>query len=711
MRSVLCILICTGMVSTAWALSITNGDFEIQTDSTYNVDIAEWYDYGGANINFAQGPFFLGRTTASFNGSKCVNMGQEANIDEDGGNHTYVYQSLGFYDGTPPVAEIELDWGLAPGKTAGEMGVTVMILESDGTFEPGEWDGQAHDIYGFKKTDDNPDGPITEIGRDSVMRHAAAGAVMHERFQIDLTGATIGKELFLRFNNFRKDGGVVPYVQIDNITISPAYVVNKSPKDGAIYVATERTSPDNDLVFGVMDDSIVAVDVLFGPLNEPNLSSDPEYKIVELMPVTMGLNTVSLESELPQDLAYSTEYFWKVLAYEPNVLGGVNLKYTGLIASFTAIQEGPLLFEVTPGVQGVWPAEDAVFAVSSHVKADTFQWYKEGLGALTNGADYAGVDSNSLTIYDVQLADEGTYYCVGTETATGLTAETLAPGTLFVKELKAHYPFETAVGGFTPDVKGGKNAQLMGGATVVPGTSPDSIIGGYLSLNNPREVTHTQYAAIADTSVAHYPDITISCWVKPTILDLDYERFARVFDFGQNADNYFYLTMLQSSNVAQCAMNRNGDDNTVNGSGEIGYGTQWLYVVLTIGEELDEEGDTVTMGKLYINGEYGGEGSLRRPVDITKTIHYIGKAIGTPAEGVYPNFDGLIDEFKIYNYTKTAEEIAREYMEVMTGVEFVCDREVFDLDELDLNGDCQVGLADLAMMAEKWLLNYFIYPD
>ena len=123
--------------------------------------------------------------------------------------------------------------------------------------------------------------------------------------------------------------------------------------------------------------------------------------------------------------------------------------------------------------------------------------------ALTNGTGYAGVDSNSLTVLDVQLEDEGTYYCVGTETATGLTSETLSPGVLFIKELKSHYPFETTytVGGnvYTPDIKGGKDAQLMGGATL-GGTDANSIFDGYLSLNNPRGVTHTQYASIADTS-------------------------------------------------------------------------------------------------------------------------------------------------------------------------------------------------------------------
>lgn len=690
------------MISMASALSITNGDFENQFDSPTSYDIAYWYDYGGPDVDRLQGPWFLNHAS-SINGTKVVNMGTRANEEEDGGNHSYVYQSIGMYDGYPPVVDIELDWGLASGKAQGNMGVGVQILESDGTFEPGEWDGAAHDIYGFIKTDEKPDNPVTLIGRGSVLRYARTGVVHHESFQIDLSSATIGNELFLRFNNIHGGGSALPLIQVDNITLSPAYVVNQSPAEGASYVATELDSSENDLVFYIVDDTIIEVDVLFGPENDPNLSDKPAYKIVEGMPVTPGLNTVTLEAELAEDLEWSTEYFWKVLAYESDGMGGRSLKYTGLITSFTTIQKGPLLYGVTPAVAGVWPGDNAVFTVPSYVKTDTFQWYKEGNpNPLVNGSQYSGVDSNSLTVLDVQLVDEGTYYCVGTETATGLTAATLSPGVLFIKELKAHYPFETTAGGYTPDIIGGKNMQLMGGASVVAGpTDPNALLGGYLSLVNPRGVTHTQYAQIADTSVAHYPDITISFWAKPTILDLDYERYARIFDFGTpDAENYLYVMVFERTNEAEAAAMLQGSERSFRATGEIGYGTKWLYVVLTI-----EDG----VGKLYINGQYGGEGNLRRPSDISKTIQYIGKAINETDSP--PNFNGLIDELKIYNYVKTTDQIAQEYMAFRTDVEFICNMDDYDLEAWDFDGNCRIDIPDLLVIAEKWLQNYLVYFD
>lgn len=701
MTRTFCILIGLCLASTALALSITNGDFENQYDLPYNKDILYWYDYGGPSIGIDQGPFFLGQLSSSIFNSKCVYMGKEANTDEDGGNHTYVYQSIGIYDGDPPVADVELDWGLAPGKTGGQMGITVMILESDGTFVPGEWDGAAHEIYGKPG--------ITEIGRGTVVRTTATGVVMHERFQIDLRGATIGRELFLRFNNY-KVGSLVPYVQVDNITLTRSSVVNQSPQNGAIYVPVWRSASGNDLVFEIVDPSIVAVDVLFA--SDPNLYASPAYKIVDKMPVTQGVNTVTLESELTQDLDWETVYYWRVLAYESNG-GGYTLKYEGHSSSFTTILEGPYLAAVSPDVSGVWPGQDAVFSVPFSISADTFQWYKQGdPNPLVNGSKYSGVDSNSLTIFNVQREDEGTYYCVGTETATGLTASTLAPGVLFIKELKSYYPFDTFYtdGGnvYTPDVVGGKDAKLVGGASVVVSPSdPNNLFDGYLALRNPRGVTHTQYAEIADSSVVNYPEITISCWVKPEVLDLDYERNARLFDFGQDAENFFFLTLLRNTNQAHCEMMVNGSGRDAQATGDIGYGTKWLYVVLTIADGIGQDGQMATLGKIYINGQYGGEDGLFHPTALPKPLNYIGKAINTT--GNPPNFNGLIDELKIYNYAKTTEEIAREYMAVRTEVESICDMENYDLATWDFNSNCRIDLFDIAEIAERWLDNYLVY--
>ena len=657
MRRIICILMCLCMVSMASALSITNGTFESGHASIW-WDIQDWFDYGDDTLEapsgynqttggYMQGPFqYIGASAAlSIEGQGSAFCGERVREQEDGGNHAYIYQSIGIYDGSEPAIDIEIDWTVPDVSYAspGEYGVTMMVLGQapDGPFEPNEWDGAAHDIYGFVRDVDDPEdtNPITEIGRGTTgLRYVEKGAApMHDRFQIDLSDVPIGDELFLRINAYKGDlqdndllnPSEKPWVMMDNVALSIAYVLNQSPEDGALYVATELDSPENDLVFDITDPAIIAVDVLFGPENDPNLSTNPAYKIVDSMAVTQGQYTIDLEA-LAGDLAYNTTYTWKVLAYKA---GDVTPSYTGLATSFTTIQYGPLLTEVTPDIQGVWAGDDAVFSLGYYNKTDTFQWYKEGTPdvMLTNGAKYAGVDSNSLTILDCQTADEGLYYCVGTETATGATAASPS-GALAIKELRAYYPFDSQVGGFTPDTIGGRNAQLMGGASLVANSLPG--FGNCLSLVNPRNLAnpgspvHTQYAQIADNDVALHKEITISCWVKPTLLDTDYERWARIFDFGTDNDDFFYLTLLHGTNNARCEMFFTDEDDEVNQqdldgrSSEIGYGTQWLYVVLTI--------DQNRTGKIYINGRHVGEGGLFYPSDVDVTYSYIGKAVATP---------------------------------------------------------------------------------
>ena len=773
MRRFLCIMMCLCMASTASALSITNGDFEIGT-SGVNWDIRLWYDYGDdtlENDDYGngdyEGPFqFLGPLALDGNGS--VFSGERVNEDEDGGNHAYIYQSIGFYDGTESAVDIELDWTVPNVSYAspGELGVTVMILEKVGAFEPNEWDGAAHDIYGFVEPEEDADPekeyPIKELGRGTAFRWVEKGdPAMHERFQIDLSDAAIGNELFLRFNAYRGelegnayDDTEKPWVVIDNIEKFLAYVLNQLPKDAEEYVAVELDSDENDLVFKVTDSAIIAVDVLFG--TDPNLS-DADRIETKLETPAAGQYTIDLEGSLPAELLddghlqWSKDYYWKILAYESDGGTGYSLKYTGLTTSFKTIQYGPFLDAVTPDIQAVWAGDDAEFTLEYYNKVDTFQWYKEGVAEpLENGEYYAGVDSNTLTVLDCRTEDEGFYYCKGYYTEAGPTVVSSlseTSGELAIKELKSHYAFSSVNGsGYTMNEKTGVyDLQLMGGASLGSTDPVSATFGGnYLVLDNPRNLANPDnisqqldYAVFADNSVAHHKEITISCWVKPEVLDLDWERFARIFDFGKDKDDFFYLTILHGTNRARLEMRRTNDEGeanerSVDGYGPIGYGTQWLFVAITIedGKRINDEGEEedTTIGKVYINGEHRAEGTVYNPSEVEKTLSYLGKAVYQPTgdnADVYPNFNGCIDELKIYNYAQTAEQIAQEYMAVRTDVEYICnmddyvsdmnDEDIsndYDFGDWDYDGSCQIDLADLAVIAEKWLLNYyFIYPN
>jgi hypothetical protein len=71
--------------------------------------------------------------------------------------------------------------------------------------------------------------------------------------------------------------------------------------------------------------------------------------------------------------------------------------------------------------------------------------------------------------------------------------------------------------------------------------------------------------------------------------------------------------------------------------------------------------------------------------------------------GWYGGYDGLIDDFRIYDYALTQPEIAY----VATNGTGIFDQTL--LTPADLNGDNQINFADFAVLAEHWLENQ-IWP-
>ena len=212
MKNVLYILVCLGMASMAWGLSITNGNFERQAGTDDAADISNWYDYGSSIVTLNAGPWFRGSGIGTINATGCLFMsGSAANSDQDGGHKAYVYQSIGNADGTQAI-NISLQWGAASyvedggigDGDGGNMGLTVMILESDGSFEAGEW-GRINDIYGASG--------ITEITRATIVKDLAPGVAVDTTFTLDISGATEGNELFLRINAYNA-ADVEPWMSI-----------------------------------------------------------------------------------------------------------------------------------------------------------------------------------------------------------------------------------------------------------------------------------------------------------------------------------------------------------------------------------------------------------------------------------------------------------------------------------------------------------------
>jgi hypothetical protein len=494
--------------------------------------------------------------------------------------------------------------------------------------------------------------------------------------------------------------------------VIPAKIVSESPANGDTLVPVARTSPRNDLIFSVYDPDITEVDVLFGTENDPNLTANAAYKIVDGMAVTPGQYTVNLES-LPANLAYDTVYYWKVVGYEPNAITMENdIVFPGTVYSFTTIPANASV-TLNDAFVAVPPGTDAVLSVST-IAVDTYQWWKVGTPdvALTNGADYSGVDTDTLTVLDVQPTDEGYFYCVGTN---ALGSDTGEIGRVMIQRQTSYYDFESVTSlpdgndVFVDSIDGYHAVLMQEAASAGLPTFSDAnelisfnalqSFGNHLVLDNGDHATdpNGQFLQIYP-GVVDYEDLTISVWVHPK----DTGVFARIFDFGNGTTDYLYLTpdvggydmrfSIRIDNAAEQQLVGNFDSSNWMAPGS------WYHVAVTL------QGN---VGRLYRNGELvaTNTGMTVNPIDIGAVLNYIGKS-------QYPNdpeFSGLIDELKIYNYALTSEQIATEYVNIAGG--WVCNNEgTVDL-TYDFDGDCQVGLTDFAEIAADWLNSNRIYPD
>ena len=697
MRRIICILMCLGMASMVSALSITNGDFEALGVRN---DVPDWFEQEDAYLRLYLSP----------NGTQYMGL---ANDD------SWAYQSLGVNTGGVSAIEIEFEIGgldfnaTNPPVAPLELKLNISIYESDGSFEPVDDNGDDVDIAG------NDIEGVTLIDSVEVTCPRPADDEFVTRSVVLQYLNTTSGELFLHFENVGDgDDSKKPEAErtddrlsIDNVQIIDLglSVVSLLPKDGTEFVPIESASSENDLIFDLVDNDISKIKVLFAP-DDPNLTDSD--KIFEDEFASPSHYTIS-----PADLDCGKDYYWQVLAYEPNGLE-VSLKYESPVFNFETIQDGPLLGEVDPNKLYVYPGDDAVFTVDFISKADALQWCKVGVGELDDDDDYAGVNTDTLTVLNCELADEGFYYCIGTETSSGKKDQTDNCGQLKVKQLMTYYPFETTFsdGGkiYTPDEAGGKHLELKNGASL---SDANSIIGKNLWLDNPKN----QYAQIADNTVADYEDITISFWCYATTLDDDVaeDRWTRIFEFGADEKNYIFFTMLyrqdsaaqNGNDVMRCEMRyvKDGVEENpeldVEGQFEPG---QWYFIAITI--EAGEPGDDAS-GRIYLGGQHGTEYEspqrldLASLVDINKTYHLLGKGNAFSP----PLFNGRIDEFKIYNYVRTSEEIAQDYTDI-TGDESLCNLEIYDLYDYDFDNSCRVDLPDFAEIAAHWLEDYIILP-
>ena len=140
-------------------------------------------------------------------------------------------------------------------------------------------------------------------------------------------------------------------------------------------------------------------------------------------------------------------------------------------------------------------------------------------------------------------------------------------------------------------------------------------------------------------TVANHKEMTIATWIY-------WEGSSSsqyVFDFGNNRDERMFLSPNVFYNKLRFGIENNDGEQRLESSA-LAKNT-WIHVAVVLGE-----GDA----RLYVDGALVDEATdiTISPLDIKPVLNYLGRG---QSDG--DRFEGQIDDFRIYNYALTTEEV------------------------------------------------------
>ncbi len=160
--------------------------------------------------------------------------------------------------------------------------------------------------------------------------------------------------------------------------------------------------------------------------------------------------------------------------------------------------------------------------------------------------------------------------------------------------------------------------------------------------------TANGYVNVPVAAVKSLTDFTISGWVYLTSTP---NTWGRLFDFSNGTTTkYMYLTPDSGGGVVQFGISTNTNANEQDVSSTFSLTAKtWYFLAVTL------TNDTAT---LYVNGAVAGTntGVTLTPASVGITSAYLGKSIFGD-----PQFQGSIDDFRIYNSAQSAATIAAMY--------------------------------------------------
>jgi hypothetical protein len=367
---------------------------------------------------------------------------------------------------------------------------------------------------------------------------------------------------------------------------------------------------------------------------------------------------------------------------------------------------------------------NATLAITTTTVASNFQWFKvvgaqdtaENLETddikLTDSGIYSGTTTKTLTLTGAASngSDDAQFYAIaynGDPATPGIPSVTSATAWVWYPRLVNHYTFESVTDGVTPDVAGGYDMAVLSNDT---GNDVPALAAGMpelgeatssLKFDNPRgtdpNIADAQYAQISEGWAGGYKDITISMWVYSS----GGSNWNRILDFGNDTDNYMFVCINPGSVNRQVrfAVKVNGTEQSVSSATEALPDNAWTYVTATLKDNT---------ARIYVNGELVGTNTsfTNDPVSYGPSVqNWLARSQWGTGDGY---FNGMLDDLKIYNYARTTEQIAKDYL-ALKG-EWICNRELA-ANPYDFDGNCRVDIEDFAAFATGWMESNRIYLE
>lgn len=159
---------------------------------------------------------------------------------------------------------------------------------------------------------------------------------------------------------------------------------------------------------------------------------------------------------------------------------------------------------------------------------------------------------------------------------------------------------------------------------------------------------------IVPPAVGTSRQMTIAAWVRWA----GGSSWQRIFDFGQDTDHYMFLTPSNGSEMRFVL--KNGGDEQILSAGKKLTSARWIHVAVTMDDNAV---------RLYIDGEETASSTsiTLRPSDIHPARCFIGRSMFDAD----PYYKGYLDDFRVYNYALSPEEIAQVMADLTDSVEDV----------------------------------------